>query len=151
MRMKVAMGIGLGLVAVGCLGLFGCGGDDDDSDTPSVTTTNTVNQTNNVTVPVAPRTLYTTTESWAMHQTKSAGVHSPAAGFVTATVVSHIGSDMRATLIRGTPAVTVEGPLQGANLTLRTAAASGQYVGVTVQNPSGVAVTCTLTLTYTPD
>ena len=149
--MKVMMGIGFGLVAVGGLGIFGCGGGDDNSDSSSVTTTNTVNHTNTVTVPVAPRVLYTTTESWAAGQTKSAGVHSPAAGFVTATVVSHPGFDVRATLIRGTPAVTVEGPLQGPNLTLRTAAANGEYVGVTVVNPSGVAVTCTLTLTYTPD
>ncbi len=148
--MKKVMGIAAGLAVFSCLGLFGCSGDDDDADVNTVNVTNvtTVAEEDDADPAPGPAMLYTTTESWAMHATKAAGAVAPAAGTITALVVSHMNSDMRMTLEKG--GATVAGPSQGANVSLSTPVSAGQHVQAVVFNPSGVAVTCTLTLTYNP-
>ena len=68
---------------------------------------------------------------------------------MTATLVSHSGSTMSLTLLRSGAAVA--GPSGGPTITLRTAASNGEAIGISSYNPSGTSVTCTLTMTYTPD
>ena len=136
--MKVMLGIGLGLLAVGCLGLFGCDATTDNS-----------NGATGVTNAVGATLLFSTTEAWGATETKATSVDSPAVGFVTATLVSHGGSTMSLTLTRS--GAVVGGPTAGSSVTLRTAASNGEAIGISTYNPNGASVTCTLTMTYTPD